>query len=1410
MRPFILSILTVIMTLTGIKAFPANNDFGGKYTVSFITMQQGLPHNFVEDIFRDSQGYIWISTSASLARYDGYQFISFTPNSITRNIKSSFVRDVAEDRFGRLWVGSDGGIDIIDLSDLSVVDPMQLHEESDPGNSGIKDLDRFSYIPVTYVTTDRDGNIWMRNLTEIICVTFDTDGKISRVLSLPHKINAAITFCAVKALPDKLPGVLSAVGTSICNLTVEGDRIKSTPLSPHLQFDPMLFVSDFAATDSRIWIATENGLFSLDTADGNVVSYDVLSGQGRSLSQNFVNSLEVSPQGDLLVGCLNGLNILNPLSNTVSILDPTQISGHPHNINNNFINCMLVDGDHLWVGTEGCGINLFFPRRLDSRMLCHDPAVASSLSPNGVNAIHEDGDGTLWVGTVEGGLNRGAHGYDAGFTHYTRADGTLPHNSVSAITSDHTGHLWVGTWGGGLAMLDRLNPSRAPQHFRLTPGGRSMDYIGALLFDPVNNAVWIGVNSGIYIYYLDSGSMEIPFKGSDNVRGSVAAVAAPDGRLWIGGLDGLFSIDLHRKDHHRDFAYRHYPFKLDDSEIRVPEKVTALAVSSDATVWVGTNGNGLYRYDSSSDTFTNISSDDGLPSDVIHGIAEDLQGNLWIATYHGLCCMTSGGRMINFNRDNGLPTEQFYWNAYKRLANGEILLGSVDGMLAVKHLESYKGEPLPVHFTSLAVGDDLCFGNPESCRISENDRSFEIGFSAFDYTSQNSGRYFYRMEGYENEWKQLPAGRHSVAYMNLPPGNYGLEVKYVMQDQSVDTAPISRFNVEIVPNFYRRPWFIILMILIAAAIAAGIYRWRITDLKHQRNELQKAVEEGVREISEQKAQVQQLTADRISFFTNITHEFRTPITLIIGPIERALRLSSNPKVIEQLNFVARNSRYLLSLVNQLMDFRKIESGKMEPVTTKGDIRKSLEDIILPFKIYAMERGITLRTVTHFHSPIFPYNEDTLRKVLTNLIGNAIKFTPDNGTVTIYASLLNADKRDRQTYFYLCVSDTGCGLGEEDIDKVFDHFYQGKNRMKYPIIGAADSGIGLYLCRKLVEVYGGTISARNNRGAGCSFRVLLPVDDSTSRPADISKEDNQGCAPDADEETATDRRLRILVVEDNDDMRAFMRSVLSDHYSVVEAVDGEDALKTLLSTDIDLIISDLMMPRMDGLELAAKVKGNFTLSHIPFIMLTAKTAAEARLEGYRKGIDAYILKPFDEEMLLARIRNLLARDTRRKNRFIDDMKVEHLEIEEESRDHKFVEKVMEVLRDNYTNSYFEVGEFAEALGVSRSLLNKKLQSLMGQTANQLIRTYRLRTAYELILKNRVTKSMNVTEIAFQVGFNDSKYFTRCFTKQYGLSPSAVMKGENPSGASAHGTAGTAETENEVLTENTDESLADNPV
>lgn len=412
------------------------------------------------------------------------------------------------------------------------------------------------------------------------------------------------------------------------------------------------------------------------------------------------------------------------------------------------------------------------------------------------------------------------------------------------------------------------------------------------------------------------------------------------------------------------------------------------------------------------------------------------------------------------------------------------------------------------------------------------------------------------------------------------------------------------------------------------------------------------------------------------------------------------------------------------------------------------------------------------------TPEILYDEEAMRKVVTNLLSNAIKFTPNGGTVSLYISSLSSGEGGKES-LYICIGDTGPGIPEEDLNRIFNRFYQSRNQVKYPVYGQAGTGIGLYLCKRIVQMHGGEIKVRNKRLSGCSFRLLLPLqrEEEKDDKLIIIDSDNSSIHAASPSETPKKKEaLTILVVEDNVDMRGYIRSILREQYNVLEAANGEEALHILNSNPVDFIVSDLMMPVMDGIELSRRVKDTFTISHIPFLMLTARTSQEARLESYRMGVDEYLLKPFDETLLLTRIQNILENRKRYQRKFTLDMDVDVLNMEEESGDKKFLNQVMEVIKENYKNSYFEVSDFSEAVGVSKSLLNKKLQSLIGQSAGQFIRNYRLNIARELILKNRETKNMNIAEIAYEVGFNDPKYFTRCFTKYFNATPSSLLNKE----------------------------------
>lgn len=398
----------------------------------------------------------------------------------------------------------------------------------------------------------------------------------------------------------------------------------------------------------------------------------------------------------------------------------------------------------------------------------------------------------------------------------------------------------------------------------------------------------------------------------------------------------------------------------------------------------------------------------------------------------------------------------------------------------------------------------------------------------------------------------------------------------------------------------------------------------------------------------------------------------------------------------------------------------------------------------------------------------------MHKVIANLLSNAIKFTPNNGNIIIYVASI---QKSGEEVLYIAIKDNGTGIANEDVDKIFNRFYQSRSHVKYPVYGQSGTGIGLYLCKRIIQLNNGSISAKNNRAGGSTFRMTIPLIRENQQENAVSTLNNRLQLVTESSESLRDKRktlkTTILVVEDNNDMRAYIRSILEETYHVIEAENGAVALTKLSEYNVDFIISDLMMPVMDGLEFSKKVKENFNISHIPFLMLTAKTSSEAKLQSYKIGVDEYILKPFDEEMLLTRIQNILENRKRYQQQFSAKMEIEELQIEEESSDKKFIDKVMEIVKANYKNSYYEISDLVEAMGISKSLFNKKMQSLVGQPAGQFLRNYRLNIAYELILKNKKTKNMNISEIAYEVGFNDPKYFTRCFTKHFNVLPSSLM-------------------------------------
>ncbi|MDR1632515.1 MAG: response regulator [Dysgonamonadaceae bacterium] len=1378
--------------MLGSRSLYAREQFASRYNISYISMEEGLLHDNIDDLYKDKAGFLWISTAgAGLSRYDGYEFLHFNTNTSPVRLRSNFITSVCEDRFNRLWIVSGEGVDIIDLKTMQLTTPA----------SEANRLNDIMRQPSVNVIDDCRGNIWLYSGSSLHRIGFDGAGDVASIATLPDLHISPFT-CPMYDF-DEDGNIWIGLGHGIYKIHTTSDgKLELHPISSKIQLDTQITIHAFCLKENEIWIATNNGLFRYNWNEDILKRYYYQKENSRSISQNHVSDVVITKDKQLIACTLQGINIYNPVAD-----DFERISRNGRtpgaSLNSDFINCMLVDNEIVWIGSETGGINKLSPRRLSLRNYINNKEDEHSLSHNIVNAIYEDRKGNLWIGTVEGGLNKKEKDRN-GFIHYTTdTRPALSHNTVSALIIDGKNRLWAGTWGWGITIID-LNNKPAHRVKYLNPDNNpdfTLNFIGSLCYDPINKGVWIGASPGIYFYDLEKEEFTEPIdpEAVSKTFNSLGAIVASNGILWMGSVDGVFLIDLHSRRNNR-FSYRQLKYKLDDPESGITERITCFCEASDSTVWIGSNGNGIYQCRPATDgtlTFKCYNTKHGLINNNVRGIVEDDNGLLWISTNHGLSCFNPATECFtNYTKDDGLINNQFYWNAFGKASDGTMYFGGINGLVAIEGVNRENtAESKKVTFTRLHVkNEDIYAGHKglktdisraKELNFHERDNSFSLEFSSLNFESHATAVYSYRLAGFEDKWTDVPSSRRFAAYTNIPPGKYTFQVRYAAGGNA-SNSEITELKINIHPHFYKTWWFMLLLILAIGFTVVHLYMYRLHQLQKQKQLLHRKVEERTRElkeqnekISRQKAQliemskkIRDMTLDKLSFFTNITHEFRTPITLIIGPIERALKLSSNPKVIEQLQFVERNSKYLLSLVNQLMDFRKVESGNLEIVKTNDDFLRFMDSIIVPFEALTDERNIAIRKFYRMSKPVIPFDQDAMRKVVTNLLSNAVKFTPDGGEIRLYVASCVDRNSDREK-LCMIIKDNGTGIPEDDLLKIFNRFYQSGNKNQFPVYGQSGTGIGLYLSKQIVMRHGGTITARNNRKKGCTFLITLPVTrDKIARPASATAVETPAF-PETTNPVPSHfkpERLAVLIVEDNRDMRAYIRSILEERYNIFEAEHGAEALTILTGNQVDFIICDLMMPVMDGLELSRKVKQNFAISHIPFLMLTAKTSQDARLESYRTGVDDYLQKPFSEDLLLTRMSNILENRRRQQQRFAMNMEARELHIEEQPSDKKFVDKALETIRANYKNSYYEAGDFIDAMGASKSVVNKKMQSLTGQSIGQFIRNYRLNMAYEMIKKNRVTHNMNISEIAYEVGFNDPKYFTRCFTKRYGMAPS----------------------------------------
>ena len=843
MTRYILSLIAALfITLSSF----AQGSLPSRFNVSYLNMAAGMPNNFADDIFQDSYGFVWISThGGGLVRYDGFNYMNFNLGSSGISLRSNSCRNVYEDHFKRLWIAFEEGPQVLDLKTMQpVIPPCENKKVEAQLNKALTNL-------CTRMYCDAKGNVWMVSFNLLTRISFNEKGEVNRVLSISYPYKAPdLGLCDVY----RNGTVVMFNNGVVSEFSVQNNRLAAKNISSMFLPLDYRYAGAVISYHGKIWLGTNRGLYNSAKQEFHA------SGTVHSLQHEVVTSLAITEDDKLLVGTLCGVDIIDDKTGTIEHWNCSSVNP----LSSNFVNSLLAKDGQIWVGTETGGITKLAPRQLQLEFFKHDAANPASLSPNAVNAMYAAPDGTLWVGTVEGGLNALAPG-SRNFTHYTMANSGLPHNSVSTLAADNRGNLWIGTWGTGIAVMNLQQPGRIIPLVVDAKHQPFLNFAGVLVYDPINDGMWLGTNDGLFFYDLKRQQLIEPFRGCLNVRGCIGSLITRDGKLLMGCVQGMVEINLKSRIPGKgDFAVKYHQYKLDDPKSGVIDKILSFCLAKDGKIWLGSNGYGLYCYNYNKEGKTYVKSfttNNGLANNTVKGIVEDNQGMLWIATDNGLSIFNPKTETFsNYSRKDGLLSSQFYFNGAIRDAKGKIYLGTDEGLMAVTGVNHAVHNAARLRFTELLVDNQPVFAGSDYLDddisiakrlcIHESDKSFTIFFSALNYGNDSQGVYLYRMKGYENDWVQLQPGQHSVRYSTLPAGSYQFEVKYIPSFDS-DKEQVISVDIKVTPYFWKSWWFVSLMVIAFIAFLLYIYTSRLEKMREREvEELYRPIEAALKDSDE--------------------------------------------------------------------------------------------------------------------------------------------------------------------------------------------------------------------------------------------------------------------------------------------------------------------------------------------------------------------------------------------------------------------------------------------------------------------------------------------------------------------------------------------------------------------------------
>ncbi|MGB5848798.1 MAG: two-component regulator propeller domain-containing protein, partial [Ignavibacteriaceae bacterium] len=1062
----------------------------------------------------------------------------------------------------------------------------------------------------------------------------------------------------------------------------------------------------------------------------------------------------------------------------------------------------------VWVGTAGRGLSKYNKARGKIIHYKKEYDNTKSLNSNTIHPIFEDDSGILWIGTSEGGLNKldRKKGF---FTHYKHKPdnlNSLINNDVFSIIEEKPGLLWIGS-RGGLSRFDiKKNQFMNFKYDSKNPQSLNYDYVYSLHIDRSNN-LWIGtIGGGLNKLILNENKKAPPvfthYKNNLNDPHSISGNSVTaiyednDGFLWV-GADGLNKFDKRKE---KFFRFQHDPNNPNSLSNNL---VSTIYQDKNGVLWIGTEGGGLNKLvpgdnEESPHTFIHYREKDGLSNNRILGILEDDHQNLWISTRNGLSKfnpkevddkgVTLPSAFKNYYSYDGFQGNVFNPMSYFKNNRGEMFFGGINGFNAFYPDSLKENLTIPaVVITDFKVLNedyklDTSITEINQIVLSYNENFFSFDFAVLDYTTPENNNYAYKLDGLDNDWNYVD-NRNFAHYTNLSPGKYVFCVKG-SNNNGIWNEKGTSIIIIITPPWWATWWSYTIYASLLFGLIYILRRYELNrqNLKHSW-ELKRSEAENYQEIDRMKSR----------FFANISHEFRTPLTLIKGPVQQMLSGDFKGNIEKQYKIILRNTNRLMQLINQLLDLSKLDSGQMTLKTSPENMLPLLKGLTQSFESLAKQKNITLQFQSSDTDIIAYIDRDKFEKIVINLLSNAFKFTPDGGYVSVSVNLQvlkthfgseitgMRSKDDETTSVKIAICNSGPGINPEQLNKIFDRFYQADDSSVRTQEG---TGIGLALTKELVELHHGEIKVDSEPGTSTTFTIRLPlgkehllpeqiIETSAEVSSDIKIDSDlveSSLSPESKAETTSHQRDKdfptLLIVDDNPDMRNYMHESLESNYKIIEAENGEVGIQQALKHSPDMIISDVMMPKMDGFQFCSKIKKDERTSHIPVILLTAKASGESKIEGLETGADDYLTKPFDTRELQVRIKNLIEQRRKLQEKFRREIIVNPGDITVTSIDEQLLQRAINAVENNISDPDFDTTTMAKEVGVSRMLLHTKLKALTGLSTGEFIRTLRLKRAAQLLKQG----SGNVTQIAYDVGFQSLSYFAKTFRKQFGQSPS----------------------------------------